>query len=48
MLIGGLYHANNAFRLGDTIKPSTGAVYLILGMASIGVGIGFLLSGLFP
>ncbi len=48
MLIGGLYHANDAFRLGDTVKPGTGAVYLVLSMAGIGIGIGLLLSGLLP
>ncbi|WP_299085851.1 hypothetical protein [uncultured Ruegeria sp.] len=48
MLVSGLHHANNAFRLGCSIKPGTGAIYLILGMSCIGIGIGLMLSGLFP
>lgn len=48
MLIGGFYYANYAFRLGDTVKPSAGVAYLLLGMASVGVGIGLILTKLFP
>ena len=48
MLIGGFYYATYAFRLGNTVKPGTGAAYLLFGMVSIGIGVGLILTGIYP
>lgn len=47
ILIGGLYYINHAFRKGASLSVSTGTLYLLLGMAGVGVGIGFILTALF-
>lgn len=48
VFVSGLYHAHNAFRLGGRIQPEAGALYLVCGMFCIGIGIGLMLSGIYP
>jgi hypothetical protein len=43
-LAGGFYYPLNALRLGNTVKPETGAAYLLLGLASIIAGLGLILT----
>ncbi len=40
VLVCGFYYATYAFRLGGSVKPETGAAYLLLGVGGIGLGIG--------
>lgn len=39
MLVGGLYYALYAFRAGSRIKAEAAALYVLLGMVGVGVGV---------
>ena len=44
VFMSGVYHTNNAFRLGNRVKPEAGALYLICGMALVFLGMGIFFS----
>jgi hypothetical protein len=48
VFMSGIYHANNAFRLGGRIKAEAGALYFICGMTLIFLGMGIFFAGFFP
>ena len=48
ILVGGLYNAKNAFRFGKALTPTAGALIFLMGIIGIGVGIGLMLTGIYP
>ena len=42
VFVSGIYHSNNAYRLGSRITPGAGVLYLICGTTLMFLGLGIL------